>query len=237
MEIGCESASIITDERLFTLTSYNISFIGRYLNYAKYLHSRLSPSEAQRISAAGLYIVSIYGGDSMGKASFYTYDRGKKDVIEALSMAIKIGQPSNTPIYFAVDCDNGSMEMKEYIEPYFQAISSVIENKKFNPNNYKLGIYGSRRVCAHIRGRKPATERYTWVADSATSSGYFDDWNIMHGAAVTLGSGNAGVEINRSWASEYGDGGWQLHSHTDTVWLTAGSSGDIMRKHDIPLIF
>lgn len=237
METGCESTSIITDEILFAISSYNISFIGRYLNHVPYYHIRLSPSEAQRISAAGIYIVSIFGSRSGGDISYFTPEQGKKDVIEALCSAAKVGQPHSTPIYFSIDCDADQLEIEKYIEPYFKAINGTLKNKNYNPNNYKLGIYGSRRVCACIRGKNPATTRYTWVAGPAADSGYFNDWNILQGAAMTIGSGEAEIEIKQSWSSVHGDGGWQVQAYADTVCLSTKTERRAMLLHGAPNTF
>ncbi|MEF3255394.1 MAG: DUF1906 domain-containing protein, partial [Deferribacterales bacterium] len=111
--------SVKVSKALDCLKREKISFIGRY--YAgKNSWKAITKEEAQRISNAGIYIVSIWQ-ESANYARYFSYNRGKEDGYNAFKYAKKIGQPSNTPIYFAVDFDV-IPEDKEKILDYFEGV-------------------------------------------------------------------------------------------------------------------
>jgi len=210
MAYGCDTATIVTTSRLNSIIAKGYKFIGRYLNYLLGSHDNISVEEAQRISDAGLHIVSIYQTAYTTDPTDFTSQRGTSDVTDAISLATNLGQPANTPIYFAVDCDATLSEIETYIVPYFQAIKNVLNDSSQNPNGYKMGIYGSRLVCGYIRGTYSPTERYTWVA-AANWRGDFSDWNIKQTSGqIGIGSGSGYILVDEDESTAYGGGGWQV---------------------------
>ncbi|MCI9394355.1 MAG: DUF1906 domain-containing protein, partial [Oscillospiraceae bacterium] len=64
-------------------------------------HDCLDLSEVQLISGKNINIISIYQDLGTTGASYFTARQAQIDVVEALSLAGQLNQPSRTPVYFA----------------------------------------------------------------------------------------------------------------------------------------
>lgn len=184
------------------------TFVARYLNGTS---KAMTKSEAQIISAAGLNIVSLYEWD--GNLSSFTANTGTSDANDAITKAILVGQPGNTPIYFCIDRNATPAEMNSNIVPYVQAILAVLGSPSINRYNYKLGIYGSPYVCNYIRGPYAATERYMF----ATFNGWTDSnppftaWNLkQYGWNQNLPNYSPSFGVDLVESASIGGGGWKL---------------------------
>lgn len=109
---------------------------GRYLNPG---WKQLTLFEKEAILKAGCHIVSIFetGGYHL---SYFTKSRGIVDARLASELAKRLGQPVGTPIFFAVDCETGSVADMNKVRDYFTGIYQGIES-------YKVGVYGSEFTC------------------------------------------------------------------------------------------
>ncbi|MEK4039103.1 MULTISPECIES: glycoside hydrolase domain-containing protein [Paenibacillus] len=209
MVLGCDTATNVTSARLMTLQNNNFTFVGRYLNRVEGSHDGLTDAEITRISNAGLFIVSLYENKGGTTVSYFTNAQGVSDAKDAVELANDFGQTNATPIYFAVDRDMTTTQITGNVVPYFQGIMSVLNSSTQNPNGYKVGIYGSRAVCAYIRGSFSATTRYTFIVDNSWA-GTFNDWNLrQYNFNTTLGSGNGQIKIDYVESSSHGGGGWK----------------------------
>ena len=92
-----------------------------------------------------MWIYSIYQDNYTTEPEYFNYSKGEHDATEAFSLVTNLGQPANTPIYFAIECDPYDNEIDTYIIPYLQGVMS-----KLSTSNYKLGVYGSRLTCGRI---------------------------------------------------------------------------------------
>lgn len=127
------------------------TFVGRYyavLNASK----SLTLAEAQAISAAGLYIVSIWQ-ESADYAGYFTFSRGRSDGLNAFSKAANdLSQTGNTPIYFAVDFDATSADQQavlDYFSGVRQGYNDYLQQQRQygEPQTpYRIGVYGSYDV-------------------------------------------------------------------------------------------
>ena len=79
--------------------------------------------------------------------------------------AERIGIPSNTTIYFAVDFDCYEYQIDTFIIPYFRRIN-LFFNSPENTKRYKVGIYAPRYVCTKVSELGLATTSF--VADMST---------------------------------------------------------------------
>lgn len=205
MGLGCDTATKVNSSRLNAIQNEGMSFIGRYLNRLEGSHDELTYDEINLICGAGLYIYSIYQASGTTGTSHFNYANGENDADDAIYLAPNLGQPGNTPIYFAVDFDATIEQIVNYIVPYFQGVLSKLQNSE-----YRLGIYGSRQVCGYIRGSYSPTERYTFISDNSWS-GDFDDWNLrQYNWDTTIGSGSSAINVDYNESSSYGGGGWQI---------------------------
>ena len=177
-----DTATILSGPVLTNLRNAGFKYIGRYLTGTVKLENntrvskKLTRTEADLILSNQLSIIPIYqnGGELI---TFFTAKRGLNDAQAAILAASELGIPSDTTIYFAVDCDPLGTQIDSYIVPYFNAINKVFnENKK-----YKIGIYGTRNVCTRIYESGLAV--YSYVSDRATAF-----------------SGNLGYRMPENWA-------------------------------------
>ncbi len=198
MSLGLDCFSNCTN-MASTLKSKGYDFICRYYNVNN-ASKNLTQSEAKALSNAGLYIVAIWENGYPTSDSYFSKSQGKTDGAKAYSYAKNtIGQPSGTPIYFAVDYDASTSAIQGAIKNYFDGVSEAFEEAG---SNYVIGVYGSGAVCEYIFGHVAAV-LYTWLANATGWSGYSDytSWHIKQGSLITInnvqfdkdtGSGDAG---------------------------------------------
>ena len=84
------------------LRGFPINFVARYYRDPASRWPALSPAEAERISALGLKIVTVWEWHSADPA-YFTYAAGYSDALSASRQAKAVGQPLGSAIYFAVD--------------------------------------------------------------------------------------------------------------------------------------
>lgn len=152
------------------LKAAGVDFVFRY--YATHTHIKgkiLTLEEAQAISAAGLKIGAVYENGEPTTAGYFTSEQGTQDAAYALQMAYRIGQPANTPIYFAVDCDLSYAHISTWLFNYFVGIRNVL-GPAGSPPQYLVGVYGSGLVCEKMTDWVLA--QYSWLAGAKDWDGY-----------------------------------------------------------------
>jgi hypothetical protein len=172
---GVDSSSACTSSAIECLQSGGISFVGRYYSRTTHIEGKkLTASEAQLISNAGLQLVTVYE-DGPTSYSYFSASRGSEDAAGAVAQAAAVGQPAGSAIYFTVDYDAADDEIAGNITAYFEAIAAALDG-------YQAGVYGSGAVCTAIMNAGLAT--YAWLAQSTGWSGYseFTGWAIKQGA-------------------------------------------------------
>ncbi len=165
------------------------TFVGRYYRSNTSSWPKLTVSEAKVLSAAGLYIVALWEGAS-DHASYFTYSDGVRDAAIAFAEAVQIGQPKDTPIYFAVDFDANHDEISEQINAYFRGIAAGFQAASAGSPFYQVGVYGSGSTCSWLLKNRRVTK--TWLALSSGWSGSkdFDNWDIKQATGLKLGFDN-----------------------------------------------
>lgn len=125
-------------------------------------------------------------------------------------MAGQLNQPSRTPVYFAVDFDATDQQITSNIIPYFKSIYQTILDRQGNPLEYKLGVYGSGKVCTAIRSQIESNA-YTMLANATGWSGYntFTSWNVKQGSIISLSTGSGSFTVDQS-ESSLGSGEWRV---------------------------
>lgn len=160
-EYGFDCASAYSLAKYQQLKAAGYSFVARY--YCPYdsrysWKNPLSAAEAKDITNAGLKIAAVYeyGGY---KPAYFTYAQGKSDSQFAINQATSVGQPSGTPIYFAVDYDS-AVNNNDFtgIDAYFSGVKDTMNS---NGNKYKIGVYGSNTVVDHVYN-KLGSDTFIW---------------------------------------------------------------------------
>lgn len=172
------------------------AFVARYSSHSAWKNMTLP--EVRALSTHDIYIVNVW--ESAGdRRSFFTYTQGQMDGAAAYAFAQHLGQPVNSPIYFAVDCD-----IEAPVE-YFKGVRmSFQKHGTIGKTVYRVGVYGSGDVCRELRLKGYAS--HAWLAQAMGWSGSkaYYDWNIKQGPAETL----FGMDSDLDESSAKGGGGW-----------------------------
>lgn len=195
---ACDCAKTVTPEKAATLKANGYKIVGRYLT-GPY---KMTASELKTIFSQGLSVFPIYERAAT-KVDYFTSSQGKTDASNAVAAAIDFGFSSGTIIYFAVDYDAVDSEVTSNIIPYFEGVKKQFN--RFNPKQYKIGIYGPRNVCSRVA--KAGYSSSSFVCDMSTgfsgNLGYTlpTDWAFDQIATKTIGSGTGAIEIDNNIAS------------------------------------
>ncbi|WP_159887037.1 glycoside hydrolase domain-containing protein [Paenibacillus puerhi] len=154
MAKGFDCAAPLNAATAKLFASQGFTFVGRYLAEAGSWKG-LSPSEAQLIMEAGLYIVSFF--ERYANRVREGAAAGTADGRLALQYAREVGQPPGSAIYAAVDYDAPPSDFPA-IAAYLEAFDAAIVG-------YELGVYGSYRVVKAMHERGLASklmQTYAW---------------------------------------------------------------------------
>ncbi|MGW8460743.1 glycoside hydrolase domain-containing protein [Bacillus atrophaeus] len=204
---ACDTATILTAETAQTLRNNGYKIVGRYLTgnvrTSSGLASKaLTAKELSTIFDAGLKVFPIYQ-DGGYESSYFVKDQGTRDAYSAASAARRLGFPSGTTIYFAVDFDAYDYEVTDKIIPYFQEIKSAFAKMQTfsSAPKYEIGVYGPRNIC--IRTAEAELTKYSFVANMSTgfsgNLGYPmpDNWAFDQFYEGTIGSGSGSIGIDK----------------------------------------
>ena len=149
--------------------------------------------------------------NAIGRFSVALGEANAKSAHEYASCVI--GQPCETPIYFAVDFDATDGEAKGAVRDYFEAINSAFATA-IAEGRYKVGVYGSGAVCRYIKDDAKLAE-YSWLSMSTGWRGYRDyngqnRWNLKQIKAIEIN----GVEFDTNESNPVGGGGWRIRAGT-----------------------
>ncbi|HEX3536692.1 MAG TPA: DUF1906 domain-containing protein [Stellaceae bacterium] len=181
-----------------------IDFVARYYRSPTSRWPTLSAAEAQRLSALGLKIVSVWESHSHDPA-YFTYAAGYDDAASAYRQAKTVGQPAGSAIYFAVDYNAPGADIAGPIQQYFRGVAAGFAKEGGGRPEYRVGVYGSGAVCSAIR--RAGLAQYSWLSNSSAWAGSlaYNDWNIKQGGRFSSLSINHDANEARD---EYG--GFQL---------------------------
>lgn len=193
------------------LRQAGIEFIARYYSATTLQpEKRLTLSEAQAISAAGMTIVIVYE-DGPTQVGYFSTSRGHRDGINAYHAAAEMLQPSGSAIYFAVDYDALPSDIARSISDYFRGVAQGFADAAQGATPiYSVGVYGSGACCAWIKEHLEIA-KYSWLAESTGWNGSreYSDWNIKQsiatGSLCGFTGGVGGAYENNESQNEIGD--------------------------------
>jgi len=186
------STSMQTGADALCLASSGINFVFRYYSATTTIATkRLTVSEAQALTAAGIEIGAVYE-DGPTSANYFTNGRGVRDGERAFQYAQQIGQPAGSAIYFAVDYDAPASDLSAIIS-YFQGVQSGLNVVSGGSSPYAIGVYGSGLVCQAIK-QDNSLAKYSWLAESRGWRGTvgYTEWNAIQKLATLALCGLAG---------------------------------------------
>ncbi|QUF65649.1 glycoside hydrolase domain-containing protein [Bacillus atrophaeus] len=225
---ACDTATILTAETAQTLRNNEYKIVGRYLTgnvrTSSGLASKaLTAKELSTIFDAGLKVFPIYQ-DGGYESSYFVKDQGTRDAYSAASAARRLGFPSGTTIYFAVDFDAYDYEVTDKIIPYFQEIKSAFAKMQTfsSAPKYEIGVYGPRNIC--IRTAEAELTKYSFVANMSTgfsgNLGYPmpDNWAFDQFYEGTIGSGSGSIGIDKDGFSGRDSGVSDVNPPSDPIY-------------------
>ncbi|WP_340640134.1 glycoside hydrolase domain-containing protein [Bacillus atrophaeus] len=225
---ACDTATILTAETAQTLRNNGYKIVGRYLTgnvrTSSGLASKaLTAKELSTIFDAGLKVFPIYQ-DGGYESSYFVKDQGTRDAYSAASAARRLGFPSGTTIYFAVDFDAYDYEVTDKIIPYFQEIKSAFAKMQTfsSAPKYEIGVYGPRNIC--IRTAEAELTKYSFVANMSTgfsgNLGYPmpDNWAFDQFYEGTIGSGSGSIGIDKDGFSGRDSGVSDVNPPSDPIY-------------------
>jgi hypothetical protein len=167
------------------LKAAGYDFAGRYYNVNNQ-SKNLTLAEAQALTAAGLSIIAVWENGYPTAAGYFSYQKGVYDGTSAYHYGLDhIGQPSGTPIYFAVDYDATAPDTNGVVTQYFQGVVDAFNTIGSNSPVYQIGVYGSGLVCSTLLSAGKAT--YAWLAQPGGWAGSktFTAYNIKQALEKT----------------------------------------------------
>jgi hypothetical protein len=177
-----------------TLRARGVTAVGRYYRVV-HPEWRLTKPEAEKLSAAGIKLFTVY--EDVGHDLALTAAQGKIDGQNALDQATEVGQPTGTPIYFAVEgLPNGYMPSDlPGIRKYFAGVQQAIGGK------YELGVYSNGLVCETLLDEGICT--YTWLSASKSFAGTRDfyrtgRWNLSQTTPLDQNWSGLSVDVDEA---------------------------------------
>ncbi len=195
---ACDCSTTLTAEKAEALIGSGYKVVGRYLT-GRY---KMTSAELQTIFESGLNVFPIF--ETSGTyTSYFTSTQGASDAYKAIVAANSLGFDTGTIIYFAVDYDAMDYEVTDNIIPYFEGINE--EFNRFNPNGYRIGIYGPRNICMRVSAAGYSCSSF--VCDMSTgfsgNIGYTlpKDWAFDQISTITVGTDSGQIEIDNDICS------------------------------------
>jgi peptidoglycan hydrolase-like protein with peptidoglycan-binding domain len=196
---AADTITQVTTARAQTLRAAGHLTVGRYLTNVEgtTLDKKIKPGELATLAANGLRLFPIYQTFS-DTASYFSWAQGYADALTAHDAAVGHGIDAGAVIYFAVDYDATDADVDQRITPHFLGIEAGLRARG---RRYAHGVYGARNICGRLA--REAFPRWSFVSGITwgwTGNMAFplpDNWAFDQIATVTVGSGPAGLEIDK----------------------------------------
>lgn len=175
---------------LLALKAAGVRTVIRYINPGNVSEEKtVKEPEARAIAAAGLRLGLVCEGWGDFAHNAISYAKGAKDGAFCASYAVKLGAPRGAIVWFAVDTDASSAEIKNLVLPYFAAIRAAMQGL------FRVGVYGSGAVCSAVMTAGSADA--SWLSCSLGWSGsqlYLIDnrWSLRQHTPQTI----AGIDTD-----------------------------------------
>lgn len=170
---GLDASVSLTPKSASCLQGKGFRFAVRY--YTRKDRDRtLTLTEAKTLVKAGFQLGAVFEdgfpGNPADQPGFFTHDRGVGDGRAAHDRALnKIGQPADSPIYFAVDFDASPQNLATGIKRYFDGVREGLLAANNGTLRYQIGVYGSGLTCTEVLKNGRAT--FAWLSQSTGHRG------------------------------------------------------------------
>ena len=177
------------------LKTKGVTAVGRYYRLATHPTWKLTKSEAEELSKAGINIFVVF--EDYGKAADFNLSKhqGQIDGVEALKQAQAVGQPPGSAIYFAVEGLPSGYTHEDLpgIRDYFSGVASAVGGK------YALGVYSDGIVCKTLLDEGICAK--AWLSASMGFEGSRDfqrsnRWSIWQKTPIDVTDGWNGLSVD-----------------------------------------
>lgn len=196
-----DASTPLTPARASALRAAGVKTIGRYLDNVDVpaaMNKKIQPGELDVAFAAGLSVFPIqqYSGNAL---RFFTHERGRADAVAAHDIALQLGFPAGTTIYFSVDFDATDPEISSHVIPYFNGVVAGLVSRG---KRYFHGVYACRNVCSRVTEETGALRSFV-LGMSAGYSGNMGfklpaNWAFNQIQTRTVGTGDSFIEYDRN---------------------------------------
>lgn len=177
--------------------------VGTVIRYFEYPNETIAgklpkPAELGLIRANGLKLLGVFQHNNSSPSTF-TASRGSADAARSADLAKQWGAPKGAPLYFGVDFEPNSAQLKN-VMTYAQNFASIARS-----SGYKVGVYGSGDALKMLKDAGLAD--FTWVSQSTGFSGTkaytaSKQWALLQGMPKDCGGIN--VDFDQAAASGFG---------------------------------
>jgi len=138
---------------------------------------RLHPREAALLARAGLALATVYQ-DRGREPQDFGAERGRLDAVSALTYAGQVGQSPGSAVYFAVDTDFSTSQVRSLVLPYLRAAKAAFDEAGKGQAYLRIGVYGSGLTCRLAR-ELPFVD-FAWLAEATgwRESATFTAWHV-----------------------------------------------------------
>lgn len=221
--LACDTATRLDQAKIDTLKNNDYRIVGRYLTKVQGgLDKNMTQEEVNLLLFNDMKIFPIfqeYGGEN----SAFDEDTGKQHGEKAYQVAKSLGIPFKTPIYFAVDYDPQTSDIKKFILPYFRGVYQAM--KKKTKGTYRVGVYGTRNVCDILLDNNSSDLNISNLFVSDASYGFSgnlgfkmpENWDFdQFKTDITIGTGSGAINIDKVATTSVNNG----FGHVDKVQST-----------------
>jgi hypothetical protein len=206
--VAVDLSQPVTDGFLKKMKSIGVLTIIRYYDYEPPTlpHKTLHQREHDLILSHGFSIAVVFQHHNDQFASF-TPERGKRDAERSLELAAENSQPKGEVVYFGVDGSWGTEAELDKFRSYFRAARDVLAS-----NDYKIGVYGSGRVCQDLLNKNLA--QFCWLANAKSWPDYKSfyatkNWRLAQSVPEDCGGINVDFNVSNGKDSYFGQFGQQ----------------------------
>ena len=168
------------------LKSLGIDFVLRYYCPNPSNPKVLTAIEAANLASANLEIGVIYEDSPVGAVvDYYTNAQGQTNGQNAWTIAQRLGQPTTSCIYFAIDFDAQPAEIPAILD-YFRGVQTGMQSAAGIAPIYLIGVYGSGLVCQSIKQDNAlATFSMLSLSTDWAGSKTYGGWDINQANATS----------------------------------------------------
>jgi hypothetical protein len=191
------------------LASAGVKTIIRYYSRDTSLPAkRLTMAEAAKFACAGLRIGVVHEARHGDRVGSFNRELGFRDGAYARTYASQIiRQPAGSAIYYAVDFDATTDDLRDYVIPYFDGVQRAFAEGTGEPI-YEVGVYGSGASCASVLDAGLADK--AWLAQSKGWAGYqifnrSSQWVLRQGPVIAFGEVKCDSDAANPMRPDFGD--------------------------------